>query len=290
MHIQQPLVTVLIPTYRRIGGILQRAVDSALNQTYKNTEIIVLDDGTELPIQPMEYKIGKIDKFIHFKENRGKASVINDGIRMAKGKYIVFLDDDNELIPTFLEETVPLLQGTPSIVGAVQVGRIIKGKTETYARPYTGNFAASIDWGWLMKREVFDKIMLDEKMYADEDMDLGIEFFKRFTSVILDKPLEISHVNEEDSVCSPTPRRMKGMEYFVKKHRSFYKGNPNELRYLYRLAGRTFYRGGKRIKGLKYFYKSFFSQPSKKSFMHLLIIHFGWYYYDKYMTYEESKL
>lgn len=89
----EPQVSVIIPTYKR-NRQLVRAVERVQNQSYRNLEIIVVNDapGNELPekiIQNSEIKT------INHDENNGGAAAWNTGLDMAKGKYVAFLDDDD---------------------------------------------------------------------------------------------------------------------------------------------------------------------------------------------------
>lgn len=98
-----PVVSVVIPTYNR-SALLLRAVKSALKQTLKDIEVIVVVDGS-LDNTPEATR--KMDdprvRFIHHDENRGAPAARNTGIRAAKGAYIAFLDDDDEWLPNKLE-------------------------------------------------------------------------------------------------------------------------------------------------------------------------------------------
>lgn len=95
----QELVTVIITTYKR-SDVIERAVKSILNQTYKNIEIIVVDDNANIPEE--REKTAEIIKkypniiYIANAKNLGGALARNEGIYKAKGKYIAFLDDDDE--------------------------------------------------------------------------------------------------------------------------------------------------------------------------------------------------
>jgi glycosyltransferase involved in cell wall biosynthesis len=94
---KQPLVSIIISSYN-YGRFLKEAIDSALNQTYQNKEIIVVDDGStdNSPEIILEYgnKIIPI-----FKKNGGQASAFNAGFTLSKGEIIVFLDSDDVLLP-----------------------------------------------------------------------------------------------------------------------------------------------------------------------------------------------
>ena len=101
------LISVIIPTYKR-SETLERAIKSVMAQTYKNIEIIVVDDNAEYP----EYRIRNkkmIEKykdiiFIENKINLGGGLSRNEGIKKAKGAFLAFLDDDDEFLPEKIEK------------------------------------------------------------------------------------------------------------------------------------------------------------------------------------------
>src|SRR3990167_8655992 len=148
---KSPLVSVIIPSFNR-PQIVQRAIQSVLNQTYKNFELIVVDDGST-----EEYDI-KLPAWYYkpWAENRGGSAARNFGLTKAHGQYIAYLDDDNELHPEFLHKTVHALHKNNA--DAVQTYRkIVYDHGEQIAEPTQTKYPA-IDWGWLIKREVFDEI------------------------------------------------------------------------------------------------------------------------------------
>lgn len=105
------LISVIIPTYKR-SKTLKRAIDSVINQTYKNIEIIVVDDNSNYP-ECREYNRKLVSQykqivFIENKINLGGGLARNEGIRIAKGKYIAFLDDDDEFYPNKIMEQYKL--------------------------------------------------------------------------------------------------------------------------------------------------------------------------------------
>lgn len=285
------LATIIITTYNRKDVLKNRSLKSALNQNFIYYEIIVVDHGSNPPVESSkDYRLIKIEK------NSGIVSTArNRGAKEAKGKYIVFLDDDNELLPDYLAETIPLLEKAHDMA-AVSTGRIVKHSGyEDYAQPYRSNIYGhekfiSLDWGWLIRREVFDKIQYDEQMFFHEDADFGLQFTERFAYMSLDKPLQIAHGHEEgESHSSPNPKMIAAMDYFLKKNKRFYDGQPNELRYLYRLIGRRCYMYGLKGKGIKYFWKSFKAMKNYKTFKHLFFILLGWNMYNAFMVREEKK-
>lgn len=99
-------VSVIIPTYNYAMFILE-AVESALSQTYKDIEIIVVDDGSTDNTKEIlgDYiKSGKISYV--YQENRGLSAARNTGLKVAKGRYIKFLDSDDFLYPEEIAKQV----------------------------------------------------------------------------------------------------------------------------------------------------------------------------------------
>ncbi|WP_299097500.1 glycosyltransferase [uncultured Winogradskyella sp.] len=107
-----PLVSIIIPTYNR-ADYLKYTIDSVINQTYTNTEIIVVDDGSpnddskELCRQYSNIKYFKIEN------SGGPVKPRNYGFQKSKGDYIAFLDDDDLWLPNKLEEQVEILKQNP---------------------------------------------------------------------------------------------------------------------------------------------------------------------------------
>lgn len=115
----KPKVSVIIPAYNGDRFIIQ-AVESVLNQTYKNYEIIVIDDGSVDNIrQVLEAYLQKINYI--FQRNQGVASARNLGIQEAEGDYIAFLDQDDYFLPEKLAKQVAILENNPQI-GMVHSG------------------------------------------------------------------------------------------------------------------------------------------------------------------------
>jgi len=110
------LISIIIPTYKR-SEMLDRAINSALNQSYENIEIIVVDDNnpdtdyrknTEKFMQ--KYNKNKKIKYLKLHSNMGGALARNEGIKIAKGKYIAFLDDDDYFLDDKLKNQLEFMK------------------------------------------------------------------------------------------------------------------------------------------------------------------------------------
>lgn len=110
-----PLVSIIIPTYNRSPKFIMKSIQSILQQTFQNFEIIIVDDNKNMTIARdiknmiIDLKDSRI-KYEKNKENIGGAKSRNKGIRLAKGDYITFLDDDDFYLKDKLEKQVYYLE------------------------------------------------------------------------------------------------------------------------------------------------------------------------------------
>ncbi len=103
----KPLVSIVIPVYNG-AKYMRQAIDSALAQTYKNTEIIVVNDGSKDNTEQIALSYG--DKIRYFaKENGGQSSALNFGIEKMRGDYFSWLSHDDVYYPNKIEEQVKVL-------------------------------------------------------------------------------------------------------------------------------------------------------------------------------------
>jgi len=109
----EPLVSVIIPFYNRIDWTAQ-AVESILNQTYQQFEIILVNDGSNEPIDKL-ISMGDSRISLLHQQNLGPAAARNHGIRQAKGNYIALLDSDDIFLPEKLERQVEVHQQNPRV-------------------------------------------------------------------------------------------------------------------------------------------------------------------------------
>jgi glycosyltransferase involved in cell wall biosynthesis len=116
-----PLVSVIIPTYNRVR-VISRAIESALQQTLTDYEIIVVDDGsTDNTREFLSKNFANKIRYIGKPKNEGLASARNTGIEASRGTYIALLDDDDLWLPEKLALQIDLAQKNPSL-GLVYCG------------------------------------------------------------------------------------------------------------------------------------------------------------------------
>ena len=182
-----PLVSVIIPFYR-YAGWLAEAVESVLRQTYRNYEIIVVNDGSPENIDEFLAKYeGKIRYF--YKENGKAASARNLGIRQAKGEYVAFLDSDDLWKPDklsvqiskMMEQHVVWSYTDFEVFGdqiSTTLKQMSKNETGVYSAvsPYIGTPTVVIEREVLISNDLF----FQEGFWHGEDSLLWRRIIDRF--------------------------------------------------------------------------------------------------------------
>ena len=183
-----PLISIIIPTFNAIN-FLPKAIESVLHQTYRNFEIIIIDDGstdgTRLAMQG--------NKFIRYfyQENRGLSSARNAGVKKSKGDYLVFLDADDWLEKDALQQNFSVIKNKPEIAfvsGNYYLLRAKSNKLETVVTTVNDNYYIRLlqsnyigmHAAVMFQRWVFQKFCYDETLKACEDYDLYLAITRRY--------------------------------------------------------------------------------------------------------------
>lgn len=190
------LVSVIIPTYSRPRN-LKRAIDSVLNQTYNNIEIIVVDDNGEGTPSQIETE-SVIEPYINMnnfyylkhKVNRNGGAARNTGFKYSHGKYIAFLDDDDEFLPRKIEIQVNKLEQLDESWGGCYCNtNLIDKKIVCLNDDESGNLTEGILLGLirfnsstlLLRRSVYLKLNgFDESFIRHQDWEFMIRFFRYY--------------------------------------------------------------------------------------------------------------
>lgn len=145
-----PKVSVVIPCYNH-GIYVQEAIDSVETSSYKSYEIIVVNDGSTdtLTIEKMDELMRRGYHVIN-QPNQGLARTRNNGIAAATGEYIMPLDADNKIRPTYIENAVDVLNNQPRI-------GVVYGKSAYFGEINTGYHSG----------EPFNLINLYRRNYID---------------------------------------------------------------------------------------------------------------------------
>jgi len=203
---QSPLVSTIIPTFNR-RHIVARAIESALAQTYKDQEIIVVDDGsTDGTAEFLQATYGsKIRVFSQ--ENAGVSAARNAGMRASMGSLIALLDSDDEWEPTKLEKQVAFLRDHADFGMVLTDVRRVDGAGQTidiFRRrdviTQDGDVFADIllnpslvPASAVFRREVFEQTRgFDESLNTAEDIDFHLRVAASFNIGLLEESLTIA--------------------------------------------------------------------------------------------------
>ncbi|HYG39557.1 MAG TPA: glycosyltransferase family 2 protein [Cytophagales bacterium] len=192
-----PLVSIICLSYNH-KPYIKEALDSVLNQTHQNIEIIVVDDaspdGSAEEIRKYLRPFPQI-KFIALAENIGNCKAFNIGFRESKGKYVIDFAMDDVLLPGRIEKQVEVFEKLPAHIGVVfsDVGFIDKESRSIgvhYKRDKKGNLLEHIPQGnvykelleryfisppsMMVKREVLEKLEGYDETLAYEDFDFWV--------------------------------------------------------------------------------------------------------------------
>jgi glycosyltransferase involved in cell wall biosynthesis len=149
------LVSVIMPVYNDERN-LSLAISSVFSQTYKNWELLVIDDSsTDNSSQIISEYVAKDERIKHFKTEKPSGSPVlprNIGIQHTQGRYIAFLDSDDQWMPTKLEHQIALFQNHPDAVIVFSNYKMIDEQGRFYARPIVA--PQSSDYHHLLKGNV----------------------------------------------------------------------------------------------------------------------------------------
>lgn len=196
-----PLVSVIIPTYNS-AKYIKETLDSVFNQTYKNIEVIVVDDGSVDNTREILEKYNSKIKYI-YQGNKGPSAARNRGIKEARGSYIAFLDSDDLWLPEKLEKHTSLFMKNLSLKLTYcagyyedEKGSILKTfSLEKYSQQklieilVTRNCIGSAS-RVIVDKECFDKVgLFDERLEVAEDWDMWLRICRKFEFRCINKPL-----------------------------------------------------------------------------------------------------
>ncbi|MFP5307677.1 MAG: glycosyltransferase family 2 protein [Gammaproteobacteria bacterium] len=241
-----PAISVVLPTYNR-AALLERAIGSVLGQTFRDFELLVVDDASTDATPALLASISDPRlRVLRLPQNRGAAGARNAGLRAARGEWVAFQDSDDEWLPTKLEQQYGAAREAPAAVGLVLGGyEAVMGAQHVPIIPrHTLAGGPSIPdlldgWPiitptWLVRRRLVDALGgFDETYPCLEDWDLVFRLSDRCEIRAVAGPVLRKH-GSLDSVCADPRRMRRALERILTVHAHRWRNEPR--RYARRLA------------------------------------------------------
>jgi len=191
-------VSICIPTYNR-KDYLKETLDSILAQTYKDYEIVIVDDGSTDGTEDMLKQLG-FPVTYHWQENGGDAAARNKLIELARGQYISFIDSDDLLLPDAIEKLVRIVQTQDEDVIAYGSYLRIDQNGKVYGRCkrklYSGNITKYLfqtvfvhSCGSMFPKKILkDSTVFDTSLKVCSDYDFWLRLSMKYRFVALPEP------------------------------------------------------------------------------------------------------
>lgn len=265
------LVSIIIPTYNRDLCYISRAIKSIMQQTYKNYEIIVVDDNTcnsNYSLKIKKYCATNNITYLTTKGMQGANVARNIGARYAKGFYLAFLDDDDIWLKNKLE--IQLSYFTDNIGMVYSNGYIVtSNKKRLYTKPdhfvVEGNLYKLLLYNYigptvtaLIKNDCFfDVGMFDETMPSKQDYDLWIRMLKKYNAIGVEQPLFIYTRHDSSQITKDYNSILRGYRKISEKNKNYLKNDFIFNFFFYLRLARIYKCNKKFFKYYKYLFMAF---------------------------------
>jgi len=268
---EKPLLSVIIPTHNR-AKMLKRAIGSVLAQTWQDFEVIVVSDGSTDNTEEVgeSFKDPRMHLLKH-ESARGASAARNTGLRVSNGKYIAFLDDDDEWTLNKLEVQLPVIQRSGPEVGLVYCwmdyvheGQVLKTRCPTlrgYIFPEMLDKQAITNSSTLLiRREVLDIVKgFDETLPRGNDGDFIRRVTKHFEVDYVPKVLSKVYVGHADRISINSRKNLENVIVALEKRLQDFEEDfvryPEQTANVHSKIGRTCFEIGQYRKGLAYYWK-----------------------------------
>lgn len=253
------MISCIITTYKREPAVLSRAVESIINQTYKDIEIIVVNDAPEEKklceeLRILLEKFKKDIRYIVHDKNKGACAARNTGIRAAKGEYIAFLDDDDEWTENKLE--LQLKKMTEEDAAMVYCDHLFidASGNEVYKKPFTKylvgdndferllcfNFIGSTSFPLINASVLRSVGGFNEELKSSQDHEVWLKIARNHKIAYVDKTL-VKYYYSNEAITRSVKNREQGYTYLLNEFDDAYANNKKVLHCRYVLLSTTYF-------------------------------------------------
>ena len=228
-----PLVSIIVPCYND-WQYIEQAVNSALNQTYSNIEVIVVDDGSDLRTKKVLKKLEPKIARLLTQENKGQSTARNNGIRESTGEYILTLDSDDYFEGTFCEKAIPIFLNNKEVkIVTCQATRWYESGEKNIFIPAGGTISNFIYANDALGTSMFKKEDWRQCKGYDEEMRNGFEDWEFFIRILKDggftqviqEPLYNYRRRNNSTTSIANSKKYELLTYIYIKHKALYMNN-----------------------------------------------------------------
>lgn len=227
---KNPLLSIVISCYND-ADYIEQAVFSALNQTYSNKEIIVVDDGSNIETKIVLKKLEPTITTLITQENQGQSTARNNGVRKAKGEYILNLDSDDFFELTFCEKAIAILKKDSNFkIVTCHTTRLFNDKKMDVFIPDGGEINNFLLTNCAMGSAMFKKSDWQAINGYDENMRKGFEDWEfyirlvkeRGSAYVIPELLFNYRLKENSTTTKANKIKYELLHYIYIKHRDLY--------------------------------------------------------------------
>lgn len=245
---QTPLVSIIVPIYK-VEPYLRRCLDSIVNQTYTNLEIILVDDGSPdgCPQICDEYAAKDKRIVVIHKENGGLSDARNAGLDICKGEYVSFVDSDDWVAYSFVESLLQVISQSKAEIGVTSFIRTsnsftaeIKPETkpnieelnpqQSVKKLWSDEYVTFVTaWGKLYKASLFTDIHFPKgKIHEDEHTTYKLIYQSKKT-VFLNEPLYFYYQRNDSITATDESNTLKILDAEIERYLFFKEHKENEI-------------------------------------------------------------
>jgi len=261
-----PKVSVVLTTRDREDK-LERSLASVLNQTFRDFELIVVDDAsTDGTSEAVRSRGDDRITYIRHESHRGGPAARNTGIRAARGEFIAFLDDDDEWMSKKIEKELSALEGIPEEVGLVYCaaevvndtnGKVLlyhvsQGEGDVRERILAGPVAGCVS-KVMVRRSCFEKAgYFDEALTSCQDWDMWMRVADHYRFKYVPDMLVRIYIHERQ-ISKNFQKLIPGRTMMVKKHYDRFSKRPGVLVTHLKRLGKMHFINGTWAEGRRWF-------------------------------------
>jgi len=306
MNDNKPKVSAVIVTYNR-PNFVGDAIQSVLNQSFKDFELIIVDNGVEIPAKEIveSFSDSRI-RYIQNNKNTGCAGGKNVGMRNMSGEFVAFLDDDDVWFPDKLELQIKAFEKNPEagfcFTAVTQVfdhgardSKVPEGIGNYYEKALQ-KFNLFLAVTLMIKKEVLDDIgLIDETLPSCDEAELMIRISKKYKGVGINKPLvKVMSLSSHQQMGRSYQIKIDSRKIVFKRYEEEYKKRPNVFANHLFILAQAYRNNGQYKEAGDTFKKSYEFNSQFKTFIHYLSMYFSGFGYKlfrilKRMPYPKNK-